>query len=304
MSRTFSTNIGSLESLNCSTRCGCSPNARQIFDTAVWLSPVAAAILRVDQCVPPSGGSVSNVRTITSSTCASVIFRGWPGRGSSNRPARRRSTNRLRHLPTICSVTPNSPATAAFVAPAAHASTIRDRNASACAVFGRRANRSSSARSNSVNTNSAFGRPVRAIHKFYMELTTQDTSALVAVGGRLVLHHHDRSADGVTVARGLMEQRQDTGQARDRSSAPVDRLQLHGLAFAGAAQDGAQRGCELLRGQADVEVQEMGVERLVGAQSPQILGMGVPDLHALLRVEDRHAEAERRQYRLEELVDL
>ena len=60
MSRTFSTNNGSLESFQCSTRGGCSPNARQIREIAVWLSPVAVAICRVDQCVPPSGGAVSS----------------------------------------------------------------------------------------------------------------------------------------------------------------------------------------------------------------------------------------------------
>src|SRR3954452_16092307 len=74
MSRTFSTNSGSLESFQCSTRCGWSPNVRQILETAVWLSPLAAAILRVDQCVPASGGRSSKVLTITCSTCSSVIL--------------------------------------------------------------------------------------------------------------------------------------------------------------------------------------------------------------------------------------
>jgi len=42
-------NSGSVDSFQVSTRCGLSPNARQIRDTAVWLSPVARAIDRVDQ---------------------------------------------------------------------------------------------------------------------------------------------------------------------------------------------------------------------------------------------------------------
>src|SRR4051794_27226565 len=170
MSRTFSTNSGSLESFQCSTRCGWSPNVRQILETAVWLSPLAAAILRVDQCVPASGGRSSKVLTITCSTCSSVILRGCPGRGSSTSPSSRRSTNRWRHLPTVCGVTRSRRATAWLVSPAAQPSTIRDRNASACALDGRRAHRSSASRSASVTTSSAFGRPVRAIHLAYQLL--------------------------------------------------------------------------------------------------------------------------------------
>jgi hypothetical protein len=45
-------------------------------------------------------------------------------------------------------------------APPAHASTILDRNANACADFARRDHETSWERSASVNTNSAFGRPV------------------------------------------------------------------------------------------------------------------------------------------------
>ena len=50
MSRTLPTNSGSVDSFHESTKCGLSPNARQIRDTAVWLSPTALAIDRVDQC--------------------------------------------------------------------------------------------------------------------------------------------------------------------------------------------------------------------------------------------------------------
>ena len=41
MSRTFSMNCGSVDSFQSSTRCGLSPKARQIRETAVWLSPHA-----------------------------------------------------------------------------------------------------------------------------------------------------------------------------------------------------------------------------------------------------------------------
>ena len=81
MSRTFSMNNGSVDSLNVSVRCGCNPNARQIRQTALWLRPAAVAIVRLLQCVA-SGGRVSKVLLTTSSTCASVIRRGAPGLGS------------------------------------------------------------------------------------------------------------------------------------------------------------------------------------------------------------------------------
>ena len=76
MSRTFSTNKGSLESFQCSTRCGASANVRQIREIAVWFRPVTDAIWRVDQCVPPSGGGSLSVRRITSATRSSVSFLG------------------------------------------------------------------------------------------------------------------------------------------------------------------------------------------------------------------------------------
>src|SRR6266849_10637494 len=77
MSRTFSTNCGSLENLKFSTRCGCNPKARQIRTMAVCESPVFSAISRVLQCVLLTGMD-SSVWVTTSSTCASVIDRGAP----------------------------------------------------------------------------------------------------------------------------------------------------------------------------------------------------------------------------------
>src|SRR3712207_6919635 len=55
MSRTCSTKNGSLESLKVSVRCGFRAKARQMRQTAVWLSPVALARERVLQCVAPAG---------------------------------------------------------------------------------------------------------------------------------------------------------------------------------------------------------------------------------------------------------
>ena len=44
MSRTFSTNSGSAESLKVSTRCGCSPKARQMR----WMTDTLGLVLRIE----------------------------------------------------------------------------------------------------------------------------------------------------------------------------------------------------------------------------------------------------------------
>ena len=98
--------------------------------------PLCRAMLRVLQCVA-AGGRLSSVCTMTLSTLASSIVRGAPGRGSSSSPSRPRSTKRRRHLPTVCTVTRSRAATALLLRPAAQPSTIRARNAKACAVLRR-----------------------------------------------------------------------------------------------------------------------------------------------------------------------
>lgn len=80
MSRTFSVKNGSLDSLNVVVRWGLSAKVRQRRDTVLCDNPVLAARPRVDQCVLPSG-LLSSVSRTARSTCASVIFRGAPGRG-------------------------------------------------------------------------------------------------------------------------------------------------------------------------------------------------------------------------------
>ena len=50
--------LGSLESLNCRTRCGCSPCARQMRWTELTLMPAALAIIAPVQWVASPGGSV------------------------------------------------------------------------------------------------------------------------------------------------------------------------------------------------------------------------------------------------------
>jgi len=150
-----------------------------------------AAIERVDQCVAV-GGLSSSVRRITSSTCSSEIRRGAPGRGSSSSPSSPSATNRRRHLPTVAACTPSSTATVSLLNPWAQRNTIRARNASAWAVFGRRAHRSSAARCSPDSNNSSFGRPrgrraIVCIRRRYQhnltksrELMTQNTSSRLA----------------------------------------------------------------------------------------------------------------------------
>ena len=67
MSRTLSTNSGSLESLKVSERCGCRPNAVQIRRIVVCENPACAAIERIDQC-GASLGVERSVRSITAAT--------------------------------------------------------------------------------------------------------------------------------------------------------------------------------------------------------------------------------------------
>ena len=66
-----------------STLCAASPNARHTRDTVDCDIPRCAAMDRVDQCVA-SRGVVSSVAVIRASTCASDTVRGRPGRGWSH----------------------------------------------------------------------------------------------------------------------------------------------------------------------------------------------------------------------------
>jgi hypothetical protein len=90
----------------------------------------------------------------------SSIERGLPGRNSSCKPSMRRATKRRRHLPTVASVVAKRRATAVLVAPAAHASTMLARRTSAAGSDRDRAIDRNCGCSSSLNTISAFGRPI------------------------------------------------------------------------------------------------------------------------------------------------
>jgi hypothetical protein len=143
-------------------RCGLRSTVLQIRPIVDLLNPVRSAIFDRVQCVALAGVD-SNVAITTSSTCSALITGGRPGRASLTSPSKRSSTNRERHFPTVAAAHPSCTAAVLLSTPAAHASTIRDRNASACADFRRRDQRSNCSCSSSVRTSSVLGRPVRGI---------------------------------------------------------------------------------------------------------------------------------------------
>ena len=100
--------------------------------------PALRAIERSDQWVA-SAGVVSSVRSMTAATFSSESVRGRPGRGSSDSPSMRSFRKRRRHLPTVCSCTPISGATALLVRPSAQRRIMRQRSDSERATRRRRA---------------------------------------------------------------------------------------------------------------------------------------------------------------------
>ena len=83
MSRTFSTKKGSVESWKCFCRWGWRWNAVQTRWTVDFETPVASAMERQVQCVPPSEGRISSVFRSSVMRVSSGIVRGRPGRCSS-----------------------------------------------------------------------------------------------------------------------------------------------------------------------------------------------------------------------------
>src|SRR5664279_1487967 len=192
-------NIGSLDSLNPSVRCGLSSKACQIRPIVDAESPDFSAMDRRDQWVAFFGVD-SRVSTTIFSTCSAVIDGTRPGRGSSSRPSNRSSRKRLRHLPTVGCETPNRAATSLFGMPSAHSRTIRDRSARACAEDRRRAHRCNCFRSSDVNSSNAFGRPVRAIPHCIIYVALQRRRTLV---NGAIYRGDVRTGEGAILVRGV-----------------------------------------------------------------------------------------------------
>jgi hypothetical protein len=125
-SRSFSMNQGSVDSLKLRVRWGCRPKSWKKRWTALFETPVSAAMARTVQCVPACGFVVS-VLVSRAATASSSIVRGRPLRSSSYKPASRWVMKRWRHLPTVCALTPSSVATAWLLGCRSQANTMRAR---------------------------------------------------------------------------------------------------------------------------------------------------------------------------------
>src|SRR5664279_1025899 len=81
----FSSNFGSLDTLNVFTRCGFSPRADHTRCTVSLDTPTLVAIVRQDQCVSPSGLEfIVRARISSITVCGIVGFTPRPGRTRPN----------------------------------------------------------------------------------------------------------------------------------------------------------------------------------------------------------------------------
>ena len=135
MSVTFSSNCGSLETLNRVVMCGFRPASRQMRCTLVWLMPIALAIVRTLQCVASDGVS----RAVLARTLAfiSELSGFLPGGRvlSRNSPSMPSSANRFCQRHTHGLDLPVARQIAFTVSPSAVASTIRDRQTTFAGVL-------------------------------------------------------------------------------------------------------------------------------------------------------------------------
>src|SRR5262249_55280884 len=102
-----------------------------------YFSLLTHMLRRAMLVAPDAGGSAScqasqgrdtlHVAPSTSSTCASVMDRGAPGRGPSSKPSRRFMRNRSRHLQTVAPVMRSRLATSPLLSPSLQPSTMRAR---------------------------------------------------------------------------------------------------------------------------------------------------------------------------------
>src|ERR1019366_5107504 len=186
-STSFSSNRGSLESLNVLTWCGLIPRADQIRCTVEDDTPARAAIERQLQCVSP-GGVSCNVKRTTSSIFAAGID------GRRPRPGRtvEKSFNpswekRSRHDFTVIGATPTSEAIRLLANPSQAINSTRARCTSRCGAEWEQINFSSTDRCSSVTGNGAVGE--RMTHPTATASYLRDTPLELAPGMRSGLHH-------------------------------------------------------------------------------------------------------------------
>src|ERR1700745_1469476 len=113
----FSSNFGSLDSLNVLIRCGFKPRAAHTRCTVAGETPALAAIVRHDQWVWPSGVEYLVRYTISAIlSCGIVDLRQRPARTSPSF-AKPSPANSTRHARTVAGFTPTCAAILTFATP-------------------------------------------------------------------------------------------------------------------------------------------------------------------------------------------
>jgi hypothetical protein len=121
-STSFSSNRGSVLTLNVSTKCGLSPSADQIPCTDAGETPTRVAMPRTDQCVAPSG-----VVWVVNRTICAIFSGGIDGFGprplaTSPNLVNPSTSNCLRHANTVGRDTSHRSAISTFETPSAGSS--------------------------------------------------------------------------------------------------------------------------------------------------------------------------------------
>src|SRR6478736_1101120 len=131
-STSLSSNFGSLDNLNVSTRCGLSPRADHTCCTVDFDTPVAAAMVLQLHWVSPWGRQFKVRSTISSIVSCGMDFlrpRPWRTWANLTSPS---SANRTRHPLTDAGDTDNAWAIAVFAKPSAAINNARARTTSRC----------------------------------------------------------------------------------------------------------------------------------------------------------------------------
>src|ERR1700739_3150021 len=175
-STSLSSNVGSLDTLNVSTRCGLRPNSCHTRCTVLFDTPATPAIVLVLQCVSPCGRYSSVSVTILSSVASGIEgLRPRPSRTCPNltRPS---SANRVRQFATVAGDTDTAATIVAFAAPSAAISKALARTTSRCAADCDRANDSNTSRCPSVIANAGTGLLILAIIPIHYPLFEGNTT--------------------------------------------------------------------------------------------------------------------------------
>src|SRR5262245_25230829 len=176
-STSLSSNFGSPDTLNVSTRCGLRPRFDQIRCTVAELTPTCLAIVRHDQCVAPAGVVVVLNRRISAIVSSGIeVLRPRPALIFSS-PANPSAPNRRRHARTVSGVTPTSSAITALATPSPANNNALACNTCRCGADCARANRSNVSRSASDNGNGAAGALITPAYRTTHHLFTRHTTS-------------------------------------------------------------------------------------------------------------------------------